>query len=215
MATEGEQLDDLEGFIYRIIGNMYGRIDAPKRWYIRVAKFLFDKGFRRTRITETIFVMFTANCFIIVILHVDDLRAAFRPEDASVWYSFVEELAKEFKFVKKDLGEFIGFQFIRNADGSMDESYVTSLLQEWGMLWGEYKAKTIPLNKGIVLDVVPTDDPKEANMKSLEYAKKDLLGPTRGFHFAAPRQQYDVSKFAGGIKYKTKTYCDAGAVPEH
>ena len=47
-------------------------------------------------------------------------------------------------------------------------------------------------------------------MKSLEHAKKDLLGPTRGFHFAAPRQQYDVSKFAGGIKYKTKTYCDAG-----
>ena len=166
--------DDLEGFIYRIIGNMYGRIDAPKRWYIRVAKFLFDKGFRRTRITETIFVMFTANCFIIVILHVDDLRAAFRPEDASVWYSFVEELAKEFKFVKKDLGEFIGFQFIRNADGSMDihqESYVTSLLQEWGMLWGEYKAKAIPLNKGIVLDVVHTDDPKVDKT-----AFKSLLG---------------------------------------
>ena len=102
------------------MGNIYGRIDAPKRWYVRISEFLFQKGFRRTRLTETIFIFFTANCWIVIILHVDDLRSAFRPEDASVWAGIVNDMSKEFKFKKKDTKEFIGFQFVRNADGSMD-----------------------------------------------------------------------------------------------
>ena len=47
-------------------------------------------------------------------------------------------------------------------------------------------------------------------LKSLEYAKSLLLGQTRGLHFAAPTEPYDTSKYAGGIKYKYETFCDAG-----
>ena len=52
--------------------------------------------------------------------------------------------------------------------------------------------------------------PQQANVKSLEYAKSLLLGQTRGLHFAAPTEPYDTSKYAGGIKYKYETFCDAG-----
>ena len=45
--------DDAAGLMYMVIGNMYGRVDAPKRWYDRISAFLFKKGFLRTRLTET------------------------------------------------------------------------------------------------------------------------------------------------------------------
>jgi hypothetical protein len=46
-------------------------------------------------------------------------------------------MAEEFSFKHKNTNEFIGFQFEKNEDGSVDihqESYVTQLLRGWGMV---------------------------------------------------------------------------------
>lgn len=52
----------------------------------------------RTRLSATIFILFPEKCFVLAILHVDDVRVAFRPEDED-WTEVLMAMAKPFQLL--------------------------------------------------------------------------------------------------------------------
>jgi hypothetical protein len=70
---EGFQLLDNYEFVCKMKQALYGLKQAPCAWYYRLDKYLQDKGFKRGTIDNNLYINTKGNCFLIVLVYVDDI----------------------------------------------------------------------------------------------------------------------------------------------
>jgi len=108
---------------------------------------------------------------------------------------------------KVPLSTEVSLPVVQVDDPTVDKNKFLELLGQLAYVAGATRWDLVML---VRVNQMCSAHPQQANWTSLKYAKPQLLGCTRGLHFAAPTEPYDPTKFAGGLKYKYETFCDAG-----
>jgi len=121
---------------------IYGLKQAPRSWFTKLSTTLEHLGFQSTKSDSSLFVQFTNNHTLFVLVYVDDILITGSSHEAI--QQIIKQLSNEFAL--KDLGRlhfFLGIHVLWNSDGSLHLSqnqYITDLLQRTNM----HNSKPLP-----------------------------------------------------------------------
>nr|GEU68646.1 putative ribonuclease H-like domain-containing protein [Tanacetum cinerariifolium] len=133
MQPPGFQDPVLPHRVYKVEKAMYGLHQAPRAWYVTLSKYLFDNGFQRGTIDQTLFIRKYKGEFLLVQVYVDDI----------IFGSSNLKLCREFealmhdKFQMSAMGElnfFLGLQVLPKKDVIflLQDKYVGDILKKFG-----------------------------------------------------------------------------------
>ena len=59
--------------VCRLVKSLYGLKQAPKQWHEKIDNAMLSNGFRINECDKCVYIKYTANCYVIVCLYVDDI----------------------------------------------------------------------------------------------------------------------------------------------
>jgi hypothetical protein len=131
---EGFQVIGKENLVCKLEKSLYGLKQAPRQWYKKFDSFMIANGFRRCEADSCCYMKDFGDCYIILLLYVDDMLLAgsstARIEDLK------RQMSKEFDM--KDLGEakqILGMRIIRDRSAGTlmltQERYIEKVLERF------------------------------------------------------------------------------------
>ena len=70
---EGFIVPGQEKKVCRLVKSLYGLKQAPKQWHEKIDNAMLSNGFRINECDKCVYIKYTANCYVIVCLYVDDI----------------------------------------------------------------------------------------------------------------------------------------------
>ena len=70
---EGFIVPGQEKKVCRLVKSLYGLKQAPKQWHEKIDNEMLSNGFRINECDKCVYIKYTANCYVIVCLYVDDI----------------------------------------------------------------------------------------------------------------------------------------------
>nr|GEZ69993.1 hypothetical protein [Tanacetum cinerariifolium] len=139
--------------VYKVVKALYGLHQAPRAWYETLATYLFENGFQRGTIDQTLFIKKQKGDILLVQIYVDDI--IFGATNKSLCRSF-KNLMKD-KFQMSSIGEltfFLGLQVKQNKDGIFisQDKYVTKILRKFRLTEGKSASTPIDTEKPLLKD---------------------------------------------------------------
>ncbi|CAH9054102.1 unnamed protein product [Cuscuta epithymum] len=121
--------------VCKLLRSLYGLKQASRQWNAKLTSALLDKGFLQSTADPSLFIRKTDNCFIALLVYVDDIIAA--STDLIAIQDIKDFLHTTFKI--KDLGQlkfFLGLEVARSTHGInlCQRKYTLDILQEMGYL---------------------------------------------------------------------------------
>lgn len=147
--------------VCRLHKAIYGLKQAPRAWFNKLKSYLIQHGFKACRSDTSLFVHYSSNSIIYILVYVDDLILT--GTNAAHIQSFITKL--HVVFALKDLGSlhyFLGLQIHRTSTGSTlsQENYIHDILCRSKM--SEASSVFTPADPGSRLhsEGAPFEDPK-------------------------------------------------------
>nr|GEV26845.1 putative ribonuclease H-like domain-containing protein [Tanacetum cinerariifolium] len=136
---------DHPGKVYKVVKELYGFHQAPRAWCETLANYLWDNGFKRGKIDQTLFIKRPKGDILFVQIYVDDIIFGLTNKDLCKAF---EKLMK-YKFQISSMGEltfFLGLQVKQKKDGIFisQDKYVVEILRKFGLIDG--KSASIPID---------------------------------------------------------------------
>lgn len=116
-VSKGSKTQSTKGMVCKLLKAFYGLKQAPKLWYKRLSKFLFEKlGLQQINVDHSIFISSTGINRPIVNTFVDDIKIM-RVKDSGVIIQMKQELTTVFEIA--DMGPisfYLGLKVTQNWD---------------------------------------------------------------------------------------------------
>ncbi|XP_071688695.1 uncharacterized mitochondrial protein AtMg00810-like [Rutidosis leptorrhynchoides] len=135
--------------VCKLVKSLYGLKQAPRKWNEKFCDALYEYGFVKSVNDYSLFVKFTSNACIYLLVYVDDIVITGSSlkdiQDCKTYLST--------KFKIKDLGNleyFLGIELVNNDSGVClsQRKYILEVISEFGMLTN--KPVATPMESGIV-----------------------------------------------------------------
>ena len=129
-----ESFNDGTGRVCLLQSSIYGLVQAPREWYLKLDEVLLECGFTRSECDPALYHRVTDQGTITLFLYVDDLLLF--GSDLKLLEQVKGMLSKKFKM--KDLGEvsyYLGMQVSRNDKGIFvsQQRYIEVMLEKYGL----------------------------------------------------------------------------------
>ena len=129
-----ESFNDGTGRVCLLESSIYGLVQAPREWYLKLDEVLLECGFTRSECDPALYHRVTDQGTITLFLYVDDLLLF--GSDLKLLEQVKGMLSKKFKM--KDLGEvsyYLGMQVSRNDKGIFvsQQRYIEVMLEKYGL----------------------------------------------------------------------------------
>jgi hypothetical protein len=80
--------------VYKLRKALHGLKQAPRAWYGRLRRFLFERGFEMGKVDQTLFLLREGKDILIVQVYLDDI--VFDGSSNSLVARFAEDMSREF-----------------------------------------------------------------------------------------------------------------------
>jgi hypothetical protein len=97
---EGLELSDKLDLVCKMKKDSYGLKQAPRAWYHRLDTYLKDKGFKRGKIDNNLYIKIEDNDLLIVLVYVDDIICGCNKDSLVQWFSSTMESNFEMSMVE-------------------------------------------------------------------------------------------------------------------
>ncbi|GKC25326.1 uncharacterized mitochondrial protein-like protein [Tanacetum coccineum] len=153
--------------------SLYGLKQALRQWNEKLCQTLMSNGFKQSRSDYSLFIKTDNNCFIGLLVYVDDIVVTGNNLDE---VNKVKEFLKN-NFMIKDLGElkcFLGIEVIKTNDGIClsQRKYCLEILFKYGLL--ACKPSQTPIESKLIIGGKPINTKDKPLKNIFEYQK--LLG---------------------------------------
>ena len=135
----GYEVERKEDKLYQLRKSIYGLMEAPRAWYIRIDAYLLDNGFNKCDGEITLYIKESDGKILIFVLYVDDF--IFTGSDDFLIVDFKQVMKNEFEMT--DLGllrYFLGIEVKQTENGIFisQEKYVAQILERFKMQNNKY-----------------------------------------------------------------------------
>lgn len=161
-------VETASGQVVELVKSLYGLRQAPKLWYAFFAKQIFRIGFRRSLVSDCLFIREGPNP-VYIIAYVDDLLV-FGPDSAVA--DVKSELVK--LFTVTDLGEcnhFLGIKVERKQNGVFlsQKAYTERIIEKAGMANSKPVKAPLTLGHPLYDQRVPLNEKEADEMSGVPY----------------------------------------------
>jgi hypothetical protein len=130
---------------------LYELKQAPRVWYGRLRRFLFERGFEMGKVDQTLFLLRQGRDILIVQVYEDDIF--FGGSSNSLVARFAEDMSREFEMrMMGELQFFLGLQIKQSKEGTFvhQAKYTKDIVRKFKM--EDSKAMATPMSTTITLD---------------------------------------------------------------
>jgi hypothetical protein len=131
---KGFKLSDNPDLVCKLKKDLYGLKKSPQAWYHRLDTYLKDKGFKRGKTDNNMYIKTEDNDLLIVLVYVDDIIFGCNKDSLVQWFAS----AMEYEFEMSMIGElsfFLGLQITQRSKGMFisQENYLREILKRFQM----------------------------------------------------------------------------------
>jgi hypothetical protein len=130
----GFESEKYSHWVYKLNKALYGLKQAPRAWYGRLRGFLFERGFERGKVDQTLFLLRQGRDILIVHVYVDDI--VFGGSSNSLVARFAEDMSREFEMsMMGELQFFLGLQIKQSKEGTFvhQAKYTNDIVRKFKM----------------------------------------------------------------------------------
>ncbi|RVW98913.1 Retrovirus-related Pol polyprotein from transposon TNT 1-94 [Vitis vinifera] len=173
VQPENFESNDSKQLVCRLKRSIYGLKQASRQWYRKFDQVITSFGFKENTVDQCIYLKFSGNKFIILVLYVDDILLA--SSDVGLLHETKRFLSS--KFDMKDLGNasfVLGIQIHRDCSrgifGLSQKAYIDKVLSRFGM--SNCAPGDTPVAKGdkFSLHQCPKNELEKKDMERFLYA---------------------------------------------
>jgi hypothetical protein len=171
--------------VYKLRTVLYGLMQAPRAWYGRLRGFLFERGFEKRKVDQTLFLLRQGRDILIVQVYVDDI--VFGGSSNSLVARFAEDMSREFKMTMMgELQFFLGLQIKQSKEGTFvhQAKYTKDIVRKCKM--EDSKAMATPMSTTTALDA----DEEGEHVDQKEY--RSMIGSLLYLTVTRPDIQFSV-----------------------
>jgi hypothetical protein len=91
---KGFQLLENKDYVCRLKKALYGLKQAPRAWYSRLDRYIQQRGFRKGRVENSLYIKETRDIILLIEFYVDDI--IFGSDDDRLSQKFAKDMQNEF-----------------------------------------------------------------------------------------------------------------------
>ncbi|KAJ9544189.1 hypothetical protein OSB04_023896 [Centaurea solstitialis] len=121
-------------YVYILDKALYGLKQAPRAWYDELSKHLLSKGFKKSSVDSTLYLMKEGEHIMVIQIYVDDI--IFGSTSRELCKKFETVMTEEFKIsMMGEINFFLGLQVRQFSDGIFinQSKYIFDLLKKYDM----------------------------------------------------------------------------------